>query len=196
MAESFRVQVDGLEVFQRISDQLQGSLPKSVFAAAVVGAGILSEKTRDVFKPGTGDLSRSFQAAPSKSERANEYSAEAYSELVYAGIQDSGETIRPKTRKNLAIPVNGVKRGTWPRNYSQRSKLVFVPSRRGGNVTGVLGIPRRSRGKGARRRILEIKFVLMKQVTIPKTDYVASSIPAIEKEAVDIIVNGIDPGIA
>lgn len=98
----------------------------------------VKETIRRVFEPGTGNLSRSFKPVMLENTE-EEITAGVVSDLVYAGIQNDGGTILPKTAKNLAIPVSSnVPLGKWPRDYP-KDALEFVPAKnKGPNVSGYL----------------------------------------------------------
>lgn len=61
------------------------------------------------------------------------------SSVEYAAIQDEGGTVRAKTVKNLAVPLNRqVKvRGMWPRDFPADS-LSFIPAKTPGRIIGFL----------------------------------------------------------
>ena len=122
----------------------------------------------------TGALARSWRSR-FVTRGATEATAEAYSELAYARIQDEGGTIKPRTRKFLAIPLVRLPVGKWPRDWP-RDALQFIRTRRGG-----LLVERVKRGRG--RAI----YALVRSSTIKGSGYVAAGIKAAEPDLADIV---------
>lgn len=183
---SIKIEMKGGEFFEELAEEIPAALERGVFRAAVLATGILAEKTRELFNPGTGDLSRSFQSAPMKTQKRGVFSAEAFSELSYAGIQDRGGRITPKSGKNLAIPLGrSMPRGTWPRNFS--GELQWIPSKNP-RFTGFLVQNVRSVGRpGARKTIFDLKFGLKRFVDLRGRDYTGKALPEIASEAAEIL---------
>lgn len=128
--------------------------------------------------PLTGRLARSWRERLVVAED-RKATAEAYSDLVYARIQDEGGTITARTRKYLAIPLVRLPVGKWPRDWP-RNALQFIPTRRGGVL-----VRKKKRGPA------EAVYALVRSVNVPAKRYVATAvrraepeIPAIMEQAV------------
>ncbi|MCB9852769.1 MAG: hypothetical protein H6819_06710 [Phycisphaerales bacterium] len=130
-----------------------------------------------------------FRLSKSLAMRLEAMAVEVGSNLVYAAIQHSGGTVKPK-RKYLALPVPPSlrRRGVWPRDLPA-DQLKFVP-----NATIKIGSKRwigpalvrardveidsqfdgaGTRSKGRRRigKAGEVLFALVRQVTIKGRPY-------------------------
>lgn len=150
-------------IVDRIARGVSGESANAVMRAAVIAAGELRRTSRDLNKTGQakGGLSRSFRET-FVAAGEDEISAGAYSDLVYADIQDRGGVIRPRRGKMLAIPLKGagVPRGKWPRDYPKGALF---------RVGSALATRAGSRGK------LKFLFALKSSVRIPPTNYIAKA---------------------
>jgi hypothetical protein len=164
-------------IVDRIAKGLSGGTATALLKAAAYAAGELRRTSQMLTKSGKqkGGLARSWK------EQLNEVSGDtlsvgAYSAMPYAQIQNEGGIIRAK-RKFLAIPLNGVPRGKWPRDYP-RGEL-FRPMGRDGKPRTVLAMKTGQRGK------LKILFALTPSVRIDATGYIdfaaESAAPKIEE---------------
>jgi len=146
---------------------------------------------------GPGALSRSFRAEPIE-VREGTYSAWARSigsAEIYAGIQNYGGIIRPRTRKALAIPIKGagIAKGKWPRHFG-RGELKLVP-RRGRPALLVKElearkiVARRGKNRIYRTWVKSIKpmYVLLRSVRIKPKHYL-EAVAAKVAEPVDRII--------
>lgn len=142
----------------------QDEMAGLVLRAAQHAEGEIRAVCYDVFPEGrTGALPRSFRATFIGRE-TNIVSAAARSDLVYAGIQDQGGTITPKSVQYLAVPVKRLPVGKWPRHFS-KDELKYIGKSRAGNP--MLG------KVGKRSKRVEPYFVLVKSVTIKGRGYIA-----------------------
>ena len=163
------VEITGLEapaaLIKRLGKNADAAMSIALLRCAQRADSDIKSEVYDTFNPGTGDLARKFKAVMLDAQGPT-LRAGAVSDLVYAGIQNEGGTILPKTVKNLAIPNrNLVPRGKWPRKYPKGS-LSFVPSLKGN--------PRRTGwliDKLSKRRM----FTLMKSVTIEGRNYLEAA---------------------
>lgn len=117
----------------------------------------------------TGGLMNSYHAQFVK-EVANRITTGAFSDLIYAAIQNIGGTILPKTVKNLAIPISDRAKttvGKWPRHYP-KGQLTFIKSKRGNALLVEMT-------KGKNRKIKEVMFALKKKVVITGKHYLESA---------------------
>lgn len=162
-----------------LSQRAPGVLKKAVLKGAQLAVGEIRARLNESTE-GRGGLARSFQAR-FISDAGDVVSAEAYSTLVYAGVQNEGGVIRAKSRL-LAVPIKraNIAPGKWPRHFPQSGpqKLHLIPRRgRGGLLV-------QKRGRGKNERIIPM-FSLRESVTIRPQHYVeaaqAKIAPTIEK---------------
>lgn len=176
-------QLKGFEGLDNYLGRVQGVLTpemaKGMLRAAQLGAGELQVAVREKFKQSTGDFARSFKAS-FVANTGDEISTGALSAAVQAGILQRGGTIRPKTRKNLAIPLKEMAVGKWPRDFPD-GELKFLISKKGNKLLArIHGTGR----KGADKRI-EPMFVLKESVEVEGKDYVGAAWEAGESEILD-----------
>lgn len=137
--ESIKVEVEGdlVEYLEELGVNVDKTIAKALLDAALYVEGELREEVMNTFsKGGTGALARSFKAQLLEDEGSIKRSG-AYSDLVYARIQDEGGRITPKTRKHLAIPLSQEAKvpGKWPRTWAPRQLFRFT-SKRGNKLLG------------------------------------------------------------
>lgn len=168
----------GIDVRPKVA-ALKANGPKIVLKAANHAGGEIAKSVFARHGGGSGALARSFLPAAFTDAPAGTVAAGAFSDLVYAEIQDQGGTIKPKTGKNLAIPV-GQKRSDvrWPRDYG-KGQLHYMRSKSG----KALLVENVGRGKDIR-----VRFVLRPQVIVRGSGYL--------KAAADAAAPGIDRIIA
>jgi hypothetical protein len=83
---------------------------------AINGSQILVGEVREeCIKIKMPELARTYREEASVS--AGQIRMGAFSDLVYARIQDRGGVIRPKTRKALSIPMTAKAKNRWPRDW-------------------------------------------------------------------------------
>ena len=170
--------LDGMaDVLNRMGDEVAEAQAQGVLQAADFLAGVIREVVIERSPGGKGGLARSWRAELTVDDR-EEVAAEVYSDLVYAGIQDRGGTIRPKTRKNLAIPLRPMPIGKWPRHFGA-GQLTLIRSRRG----NLLLVEAEALKRGEIRPV----FVLKKEVQIPAKNYLAEAEKRAEPEMTDIL---------
>lgn len=159
-----------------IKKSLAKVMSSGVFAAAQLTVGIIRREIMRLLKPGTGGLARSFKETLIDKSSGGA-SAGAFSDLVYARIQDEGGIIRPKFRKNLAIPLKSarVPLGKWPRDFPP-GELTFIKSKKGNSL-----LARVSKGK------IEPVFVLKPSVTIKGVGYIESARRKAEPKIVKLL---------
>lgn len=186
MAVEFEMSLKGnlAEFWDRAVKGLPEAMGKGVFAAAVDAVGVIDDKVKELFRPGTGDLRRSFQAR-FVTKTGKEISAGALSTLAYARVQDEGGTITPRTRRNLAIPINkGIPRGLWPRQFGE---LHWRPSR-SPRVTGLLvNNLRKVKEKGRTVEKFDVQYALVRSVTIRGKNYLAKAEPIVAERSAEIL---------
>lgn len=117
------------------------------------------------------ELARSYREEASVSD--DNIRMGAFSDLVYARIQDRGGTITPK-RKYLSIPVTAKAKNRWPRDWPRKGpEALFRP--KGTNWLGT------STGKGKNSKF-KLQYVLVTQTTITGKRYIdAASKRAVPK---------------
>lgn len=122
--------------------------------------GVIDKEVRSTYQS-RGLLARSFEATLIQATSGKVTSA-ALSDSSYAGIQNRGGTIRPRNRKNLAIPLRQHDRNNyvWPRNHPDRERFVFIKSKRGNKLLALVS------GK-----TIDPVYLLKPQVTIRGTRY-------------------------
>jgi hypothetical protein len=158
--------------------RVSGATPAALAVGALRGAQHVAGEIRstlfDVVRgssqsPLTGRLARSWRERLVVAED-QQATAEAYSDLAYARIQDEGGTITPRVRKYLAIPLIRMPVGKWPRDWPAGA-LSFVPTRRGGVL-----VRRAKKGRG------EAVYALVRSVRIPAKRYVEKAVRKAEPE--------------
>jgi len=163
----------------RIQKQLAKSVRDGVIKASEFAAGELRRSIKAKLKTRTGGLQRSFKATLLVDSK-DRVKGGAFSDSVYARIQDEGGTIRPKTRKALAVPISQKAKttvGLWPRHWAA-GQLRYVP-RPGKAPLLVEDHGRFKKIRGSRSGASEfehtksiIHYVLMRSVTIRAHNYV------------------------
>lgn len=117
-----------------VKRRMQTAVEGGVFEAAQhVEGEIRSEVTRTFPRGRTGNLRGSFLAQWVRRGDTREVTAGAFSDLVYARIQDGGGLITPKTGRHLAIPLKKLPVGKWPRHFP-RGELFMITSRAGNKL--------------------------------------------------------------
>jgi len=146
---------------------------------------------------GRGGLARSFRATFMQATGFTEgggfggmiAGAAAVSDQIYAGIQDQGGTIRPRTGQFLAIPLKGagVPPGKWPRHFPAGS--LFRVGKVLGMSTGTVGSSGNRKNSKAGWRPL---FALAKQVYIKPHHYLEEAAAKAEDGIAEILGQGIE----
>ena len=173
--------------FERLSKNLD-KLPtrvrsriskRMILAAQFVRVEIINA-IRTRLKSRTGALLRSWKVAPVIIEGSNRITTGVFSELPYAGIHDSGEpTIKPKTVKNLPIPLTPKAEKLWPRDWPE-GELTFVISKKGNKLLFAEGKP---------------QYVLKPSVKLKGTGYLKAARDASEDDVRSAIDTGIEEAI-
>lgn len=146
--------------FRRKFDAVDAALAGGVLDAAIYQEGILRRVVVRETRDGTGRLPRSFKARMLSG--SGRVSAGVLSSLEYAAIQDVGGVIKPKTQKNLAIPLKRLPAGKWPRDFGDQ--LTLIRSRKGNLILAKI-----------RRGRIDPYFVLKPSVRIPGKQYLAQA---------------------
>lgn len=122
-----------------------------------------SAPVADKFTWRTGNLARSYRVYWNRGDLIGYYGSEA----IYSGIIEKGGTIRPKTAKYLAIPLDAAKYGVGgatasPKDYSD---LFFIESRKGNKL-----LVRRNGAEITPMFLLRKKVVIKARPTIERTE--------------------------
>ena len=185
--------------FDALRKKIQMSMEAGIFEAARhVERTISKEVQQRVEKPRTGNLANSF-VAQWVYRRGGMVRAGAYSDSIYARVQDEGMTIYPKEKKNLAIPAPGQKFpvGTWPRNFGT-DFFKFVPRKGGGpggTLYSMLDYLAMKRHHGSLRDICAY-FILRPSVIIIAKNYLEAARAKAEPGVDDIMGHHVDIGIS
>ena len=175
MAASFGVRVEGVDRLVKAlkgidANLLDGLRPSMLRAGEILRAAIVR------FAPASsGSLRRSFKTAP-VDIGGGQISVGLFSDLPYARIQNQGGTIRPKTGKNLAIPVTGQARKLWPRDW---------PS-------GALSFQIRKGKKLLFDQANKLQYVLKPSVTLKGSGYLEAAAKAARPDVVSELVDGLE----
>lgn len=164
----------------RIGDGLRDAIKGGVIEAAQVLEGHIREVIFERFtgRP-TGALARSFKTE--LTETRDGIGARVTSSLVYAGIQDEGGHIFPRTRQNLAVPIHAGK--NLPIGTSPRDVPGLVPIKRIDGQVFLARIRRNRRGANS----VEAFFALRKQVILEGKHYLAEAERRAEPEMREIL---------
>lgn len=154
-----RIQDDATKTLRGIAAGLPDALRSGVLRAAQFATGHIRRTVYSLFSVRTGSLARSYKES-FLGYTNNTASAGSFSDLEYAGIQERGGIVRPRTGKNLAIPLKRMAVGKWPRHFA-KGELVFIKSRRGNKL-----LARVKKGGG-----IEPMFVLKPQVQLHGRKY-------------------------
>lgn len=176
------IEVDVSKV-QKLTKRMEAGSAKAiasaVLRAAHVMASFVSKAVMEKLPGGTSQLARSFVANVGFIRSTGDViSARTFSPLPYAGIQDKGGTIRPKTARALAVPLTNEAQKRWPRDWSREQlKLVVLKGK-------ALLVERLGKGKMAR---LKAHYVLKDHVTLTGREYIAAA-RSQGKSAVDGVI--------
>lgn len=120
-------------------------------------------------QPGTPPNSQSGQLQQSFGVAVNGRTARVAATAPYARIQERGGVIRPKNAKYLWMPINARRMDT-PRNVmADKSKIAFIPRRRGGFFV----VKKSASGRKTKSGLL---YVLLNQVWLPARPYMGPSL--------------------
>lgn len=108
-----------LKAVRRRAERIGESFDPSLLDAARVAERALRRKTREMFEPGSGALSRSFKSTL-VGKRGLIYGSKAVTQRIYARIQDKGGTIRAKNVTYLTIPISVEARKKRARQFGDR----------------------------------------------------------------------------
>lgn len=178
MTEIVDIQGDIEKYLGNLGVAIDKELVKALLDAALHAEGELKQIIMEVFKSGgTGQLARNPKATLLET-KGEIKSSGAFMDLIYAGIQNKGGTIYPKSRKNLSIPLSAKAKtpGLWPRHWA-KGKLFFIKSKAGNKLL----VEKKGRGK------LERHYLLRPSVTIKGKGYIARAARAAEAGIAEII---------
>jgi hypothetical protein len=162
---------------QAAADGMPEALRKGSLAAAQVATREIKLAVHETVEGRgvvTGNLARSFKTT-FLGQTGKDVKAGSPSSLVYAGIQNYGGTIYPRTAKALAVPLRPLPVGKWPRDFP-KGELSFIP--RKGRPPLLAKV---SKNK------VEPYFLLKKSVTIRPKNYIEKAWTAGEQEILGII---------
>lgn len=149
------------------------AMGRESFKVAEMATGVIREQIADWLSDSdwgvsTGRLSRSFKPTFISKSSANDVTVGVFSDLVYAGIHETGGTITPTKGAYLAIPLNRTARRVSPRQYPKKLKYVPLPS---GHK--VLAIQMKTKIKPV--------YLLRNRVTLQAKNYLKKSTVIIDK---------------
>lgn len=170
-------------MFNAMTKSLPEALKRGVFTAATVAGGAIVDKVYEVFPQGRGRLARSFLPAKFVVPEKGGISAAALSDLVYAGIQDEGGTIFPKTARLLAQPVTPEAKKQWPRDWP--GDVLFMIRSKNGKLLLVT----------EHNDKLTTQYILHDSVTITGKGYVEAAEQGAHDDIVRSVLDAVDKGI-
>jgi hypothetical protein len=151
------------QVVEKWKARLYPAVVKECLRLANIAGGEIARQAIALLPGGRGALARSFLPARLLSITNGEVKAGAISDLPYARVQNEGGTIKPSTRKMLAIPQTAKARSMWPRDWA-KDELFLVPK---GPDLALLMSP----GKGKRGKP-KLQYILKPSVKIEGTGYI------------------------
>lgn len=130
MTVAINIKLDGSigAIIKKMSGSVGPASAKGVLRAANHAGGEIAQVVVEKFPGGTGQLAGSFLPATFV-ESTEGVAAGALSDLVHAGIQDKGGTIKPKTVKMLAVPISNIAKKMWPRDWA-KDELTLITSKK------------------------------------------------------------------
>lgn len=169
------------EALQDVAKQLPEGLQRGVLLGAEVVAGEIRLAIRNKLRQHTGRLGRSFRATLRQPKRKGEVRAGAYSDLVYAGIQDEGGTVTASSARALTIPLSdrakaASRAGRGARDFPKPLSLVWPR----GATKGFLVEARRGRET-------IFHYLLKRSVQIPGVEYLDAAVEASEEQVAEIL---------
>ena len=173
--------------FADMQDGLRDALEKGVIAATEHVAGEVREVVYDTFDVRTGALARSFKE--SLLREGEEIKGRVLSDLVYAGIQDTGGTIYPRRGRYLAVPLGTQRMNVrWPRDWP-KGRLVLIKSKKGNKLlVEIIG------------KKIQPRYLLKANVTLTGKRYLDTAMdraqPGVTEILGDHVALHIDRGIA
>lgn len=148
------------------------AMEEGALLAAEHAAGELREVVLQEFDTRTGTLAASWRARLVAAEDVS-VTAGAFSDVVYARIQDEGGTIFPRTVKRLAVPLKrSIPVGKWPRHFPKGA--LFLNQQHQTLHDAGTGEP---------------MFALKRHVTIPGRNYIEKARERAEPEIAEIIAD-------
>lgn len=111
--------------FDKLDEMLErwaSGIPKALESGLLEGAqeleGEIKRTLFEIFTSGKGQLARSYRSQ-FVGRTDGGISAGVFSDLSYARIQDEGGTIKPRSVKNLSIPLTPQAKKRWPRDWPE-----------------------------------------------------------------------------
>jgi len=175
-----------------VADTLEKKqLFKVAFEAAQLASLIIDMVCREKFPRGTGNLAGSFEPTPAVNE-AGDFTAGAYSGVVYAAFRETGGRISKKAGgPNLTVPLTKKALNTGsPRKWSSSKKLIYIPPKtRGGPAAGVFAIKKGTKKKPR----YEAQYMLRKYVDQEGSGYLTEAAnrwaPQVEEMIGDAVID-------
>lgn len=153
----------------RVGVAIQKELGPSTLRAALHLEGVTREVVMTTFtRNPTGNLARSYKATLIRTGKQS--AAGVYSDAPHARIHDRGGTIKPRTGKNLPVPLSARARNTrglWPRHWP-KGQLFMLRSKAGKILLA-------SRGRGRRAKLI-FHYVLKPSVQISGKQYLRAAV--------------------
>jgi hypothetical protein len=159
------------EILDGIRDRMSGALEAGVLEASEFAAGEIRKVISALFNTRTGDFARSFRATILEVLK-DRVRGGAFSDKIFAKIQDEGGTIKPKNMRSLAVPISHKAKttvGLWPRHWPKKGpgSLHFIKRKVGPPLLVEF-----------RARQTVLHYVLKKSVRIKPTGYLAQAADA------------------
>lgn len=158
-------------------------LAKSMFKAAETAAIFVGNAAIDLMPGGAGTLARTWKTASAvwlKKGDGGVFSVGVFSSSEYAGIQNYGGTIKPKTARMLAVPISKDGKMKWPREWP-KDKLQIVVNKKTNKV--LLAEPALTK-----RHKTRYHYVLKRSVTLQGKHYLEIGLWEGRHEIMDILV--------
>ncbi|MFH1738821.1 MAG: hypothetical protein ABIH23_07415 [bacterium] len=180
---------EGLQVMHDMAKAVPLEMAKRMLRVADYITGVIRSNAP---KGRTGAVMRSFRPTVVTS-KGSIFTTGSVSTLGHARVRDEGTgylpggAIKPKTKKNLAIPISDeAKRtvGLWPRHWA-KDRLFLLKTKRGGAFLA-------ERTGGTREDPgLIIHYKLQREVRQEGTHYIRASLPEATRIAHDELTNSV-----
>jgi hypothetical protein len=174
---------DGLA---RLKKGVGKALSEGVFEAAQHVEGEIKSEVLRTFPHGrTGELMNSFQAQLVR-KSFGRIAAGAYSDLIYARIQnEGGPPIRPRDKKYLSIPLRKLPVGKWPRHFP-RKFLTCIKSKKGNLILAHI----------TKAKKIQPYYLLRKSITITGRRYLERAARNAEQGVEQILGRRVDLAVS
>tara|TARA_R110000824_G_C15230416_1_gene678494 strand:+ start:573 stop:1178 length:606 start_codon:yes stop_codon:yes gene_type:complete len=181
------------EFFDKVLSEWDKEIFHAAFLCAQTAALYIDMSARQSFKKATGSLAGSFNPVPAV-RQGGKVVAGAYSPLPYAGIRETGGTIKPNSpTKALSIPVTKKAMNIGSPLMWSGKELVYLPPKRGKlGAAGVFALPIGKATKD-RKQKFSVQYVLMYFVKQKGSGYISKARkvagPEMDKIVADRFVN-------